>query len=47
MNSYTRCEIYLAIKELEDILDKLVDSGIDEHTDLFLGAIERLRNQVV
>jgi len=47
MNNITRSEIYLAIKELEDILDKLVDLGVDEHTDLFLGAIERLRNLIV
>jgi len=47
MDNITRSEIYLAIKELEDILDTYVYLGIDEHTDLFLGAIERLRNLIV
>jgi len=47
MNNHTSAEIYLAIKELEDILDTLVDLGIDEYTDIFLGAIERLRNLIV
>lgn len=47
MNNHTRSEIYLAIKELEDILDTLVGLGVDEHTDLFLGAIERLRELIV
>jgi len=47
MNNHTRSEIYLAIKELEDILDTYISLGIDEHTDLLLGAIERLRNLIV
>ena len=47
MNNVTRSEIYLAIKELEDILDTYVRLGVDEHTELFLGAIERLRNLIV
>jgi hypothetical protein len=47
MNNYTRSEIYLSIKELEDILDTYVSLGVDEHTDLFQGAIERLRELIV
>jgi hypothetical protein len=47
MNNHTRSEIYLAIKELEDILDTYISLGIDEHTELFLGAIERLRELIV
>jgi hypothetical protein len=29
MNNHTRSEIYLAIKELEDILDTYISLGID------------------
>ena len=47
MKQSTRYEIHLSIKELEDILDTLVGLGIDEHTELFLGAIERLRELIV
>jgi len=47
MDNITRSEIYLAIKELEDILDMYVDLGVEEHIDLFQGAIERLRELIV
>ena len=47
MKQSTRYEIHLAIKELEDILDTYISLGVDEHTDLFLGAIERLRELIV